>query len=50
MRGQRAGRLGDCVNDDMKLLGLQPEWAVFRDMWRGFISRQLSTSAEHGRN
>ena len=22
----------ECVNDDMKLLGLQPEWAVFRDM------------------
>ena len=19
---------------DMKLLGLQPEWAVFRDVWR----------------
>ena len=23
----------ECVNDDMKLLGLQPEWAVFRDVW-----------------
>ena len=22
------------VNDDMKLLGLQPEWATFRNMWR----------------
>ena len=22
----------------MKALGLHPEWAVFRDMWRGFIS------------
>ena len=21
-----------CVRDDMKLLGLHPEWAVFRDM------------------
>ena len=28
----------ECVKDDMKVLGLHPEWAVFRDMWRGFIS------------
>jgi hypothetical protein len=27
-----------CVKDDMKALGLHPEWAVFRDMWRSFIS------------
>ena len=27
----------ECVNDDMKLHGLQSEWAVFRDMWRDFI-------------
>ena len=26
------------VKDDMKALSLHPEWAVFRDMWRGFIS------------
>ena len=26
-----------CVRDDMKLLGLHPEWAVFRDMWRDLI-------------
>ena len=33
--GAGAGILGDSVNDDMKLLGLQPEWAVFRDIiWR----------------
>ena len=34
-----------CVKDDMKgkAHGLHPEWAVFRDMWRGFIS------AEHGK-
>ena len=31
-----------CKND-MKELGLQPEWAVFSDMWRGFISRQTSS-------
>ena len=28
----------ECVKDDIKVLGLHPEWAVFRDMWRGFIS------------
>ena len=28
----------ECVKDDKKALGLYPEWAVFRDMWRGFIS------------
>ena len=27
-----AGRLEECVNDDMKLLGLQLELAVFMDM------------------
>ena len=27
-----------CVNDDMKLLGLLPEWPIFKDMWRGSIS------------
>ena len=26
---------GGCVKDDIKLLGLQPEWTIFRDMWRG---------------
>ena len=29
----------ECVKVDMNCaLGLHPEWAVFRDMWRGFIS------------
>ena len=32
----------ECVKEDMKELGLHPEWAVFRDMWRGFISGQTS--------
>ena len=27
----------ECVDDDMKVLGLQPEWVVFRDVWRDFI-------------
>ena len=25
------------VVDDMKILGLRPEWAVFRDIWRDLI-------------
>ena len=37
--GAGARRLEECVND-MKVLGLQPEWVLFRDMWRGFISGQ----------
>ena len=28
----------ECVKDDMKVLGLHAEWAVFRDMGRDFIS------------
>ena len=32
----------ECVNDDMKVLGLQPEWAVFRDKQRGLISGKIS--------
>ena len=37
------------VKDDMKALGLHPEWAVFRDMWRGFISGERLTLAERGK-
>ena len=38
MCGQGREDLGrECVKDDMKLLGLQPEWAVFRDVWRDFV-------------
>ena len=29
-RGRKTWR--ECVNDNMELLGLQPEWALFRDM------------------
>ena len=32
----------ECLNNNMKLLGLQPECASFRDMWRGFLSGQTS--------
>ena len=28
---------GESVKDDMKLLGLQPEWDVFKDVWRNCI-------------
>ena len=28
---------GECVKDDMKLLGLQPERTIFMDVWRDFI-------------
>ena len=28
---------GECMKDDMEVLGLQPNWEVFRDMWRDFI-------------
>ena len=27
----------ECVDDDMEVHGLHPEWAVFRDMWGDFI-------------
>ena len=27
----------ECVDDDTKVLGLHPEWAVFRDVWREFM-------------
>ena len=36
-RGSKTWR--ECVKDDMKMLGLQPQWAVFRDVWRDFIHR-----------
>ena len=32
----------ECLKKDMKVLGLHAEWAVFRDMWRGFISGETS--------
>ena len=33
-RGEMCGRHGGkCVKNDMKLLGLQPEWAIFSIMW-----------------
>ena len=39
-RGRKTWR--ECVKDDMDEPGLHPEWAVFRDVWRGLISGQTS--------
>ena len=36
-RGRSRKTWEQCVRDDMKLLGLHPEWAIFRDMWRDLI-------------
>ena len=36
------------MKKDMKVLGVHAEWAVFRDMWRGFISGGTLTLAERG--
>ena len=36
-RGRSRKTWEQCVRDDMKLLGLNPEWAIFRDMWRDLI-------------
>ena len=36
-RGRSRKTWEQCVRDDMKLLSLHPEWAVFRDMWRDLI-------------
>ena len=32
-RGRGRKTWKECVKDGMKLLGLLPEWAIFRDMW-----------------
>ena len=42
MCGQGQEDLGECVKDDTDELGLQAEWAVFKDMWRGLISGETS--------
>ena len=40
-----AGRLGECVKDNVDELGLCPEWVMCRDMWRGFISGKTCNSS-----
>ena len=42
-RGRKTWR--ECVKEDTDELGLHPEWAVFRDVWRGVISGQMSNSS-----
>ena len=32
-KGRKRKTWRKCVEDDMEVLGLQPEWAVFRDVW-----------------
>ena len=36
-RGRNRKTWNKCVENDMKVLGLHAELAVFRDMWRYFI-------------
>ena len=36
---------GECVKNYIKLLGLQTEWAIFRDMWRDLIWDKCLTLA-----
>ena len=43
-RGRKTWK--EWVNDDMKLLSLKPEWAIFRDMWRDFILGQTSNHSQ----
>ena len=40
----------ECVNVDMKLLDLQPEWAIFRDMWmvEGLHIGQIAKCGRNG--
>ena len=37
VKGRNRKTWKECVDKDMKVLGLHPEWAVFRDVWRDFI-------------
>ena len=36
-KGRNRKTWNECVEDDMKVLGLHSEWAVFRDMWRDIM-------------
>ena len=38
-----------CVSDDMKLLGLHSEWAIFMDMWMDLIWGKRLTLASRGK-
>ena len=36
-RGRSRKSWEQCVNDDIRLLGLHFEWAIYRYMWRDLI-------------
>ena len=40
-RGRSRKTWEQCVRDDMNLLGLHSEWAIFKDMWRGLDAVHL---------
>ena len=42
---KNCGWCGECMEDDMKLVGLPPEWADW-DMWRNFILGKRPTLAK----
>ena len=46
-RGKGRGKKtwGECVKGDMKLLGVKPEWALDRDMWRSSLVGTRPTRA-----
>ena len=48
-RGRSRKTWEQCVRDDMKLLGLHSEWAIFRDMWRDLIWGKHLTLAYRGK-
>ena len=43
-RGRKTWK--ECVDKDMEVVDIHPEWVVYRDMWRG----KRPTLAERGRN
>ena len=45
MQGRNRKTWKKCVDDDMRVLGLHPEWAVFKDVWRDFILGKRQTLA-----
>ena len=44
-KGRKRKTWKECVYKDMKVFGLHPEWAVFRDVWRNFIWANVSSVA-----
>ena len=42
-KGRKRKTWKESVDKDMKMLGLHPEWVVFRDVWRDFVWANVST-------